>query len=119
LINFEDIPPCPDCGEHFDNIFEATDHLLEDDEEEFDPIFVLPNGYSLMVGSLLRCLYSYADEPNKIKRITSHTYATLHAAEMKPSEVKHIIEDMVVAEQMDNIDEEIKKLLSRKKKNDN
>ena len=37
---------CPECGEEFDNVFEATDHLLEEDEE-FDPALIsgsnLPN----------------------------------------------------------------------------
>ena len=60
------IPPCPECGEHFENAFDATDHLLEDDEE-FDPALVLPNGYRLMIGSLLRCIYRYADSPENIK----------------------------------------------------
>jgi hypothetical protein len=45
------IPPCPVCGEHFEDIFEATDHLLEENEDEFDPKLILPGGYTLMVGS--------------------------------------------------------------------
>ncbi len=63
------IPPCPECGEHFENVFQATDHLLEDDDE-FDPALVLPNGARLMIGSLLRCLYKYADKPDQIKKLS-------------------------------------------------
>jgi len=105
------IPPCPVCGEHFDNVFEATDHLLEDNDKEFDPKLILPNGYTLMVGSLLRCLFSYADSPKDIKSITQSTYATLYAAETNPGEMKSIIEDMIIKETMNTIDDELIQLL--------
>ena len=39
----KEIPSCPECGERFENVFEATDHLLEDDEE-FDPALILQIG---------------------------------------------------------------------------
>ena len=112
-MNYNDIPPCDVCGTEFDNIFELTDHLVEDGGkyDVFDPKLILPNGYSLMVGSLLRCLYSYADDPEQISQITQHTYATLYAAETDPGEMKTIIEDMVVSEHMFDIDEEIRELL--------
>ena len=79
------IPPCPVCGEEFDNIFDATDHLLEENDSEFDPKLILPGGYTLMVGSLLRCLYDYSDNPDMSKSITQSTSATLYAAEASPS----------------------------------
>ena len=104
------IPPCPECGEHFENVFDATDHLLEDDDE-FDPALILPNGYRLMIGSLLRCLYKYADKPEQIKDITQSTYMTLFSAEVQPSVLGSLIEDMVVASQMMELDDDIKKLL--------
>ena len=110
------IPPCPVCGEHFDNVFDATDHLIEDQEgEEFDPKLILPNGYTLMVGSLLRCLFSYADNPEEIKAITESTYATLYAAETNPGNMKKMIEDMVIREQMSDFDKELVKLLDNEK----
>jgi hypothetical protein len=112
------IPPCPVCGEHFDNVFDATDHLIEDQEgEEFDPKLILPNGYTLMVGSLLRCLFSYADNPEKIRAITESTYATLYAAETNPGNMKKMIEDMVIREQMSDFDKELVKLLDNEKPN--
>lgn len=112
-MNYDDIPPCDVCGTEFDNVFELTDHLIEDggQYEVFDPKLILPNGYSLMVGSLMRCLYSYADDPDQIRQITQHTYATLYAAETDPGEMKAIIEDMVVNEHMFNLDDEIRDLL--------
>ena len=106
------IPPCKECGQHFDDIFEATDHLVEaGGEEEFDPKLILPNGYTLMVGSLLRCIYSYIDNPDMVSSIVQSTYATLYAAETSPGSMKTIIEDMVVREQMSDFDKALAELL--------
>jgi hypothetical protein len=104
------IPPCPECGMHFDNVFEATDHLLEDDEE-FDPALHLPNGARLMIGSLLRCLYKYSTKPEQIRSITQSTYMTLFTAETQPEAIKDLVEEMIIESQMMDIDDEIKKLL--------
>ena len=104
------IPDCPECGEPFENVFDATDHLLEDDEM-FDPVLILPNGYKLMVGSLLRVIYEYADDPERIKNITQDTYATLYASETEPREMQRFIEDLIINEQMYDIDEELEELL--------
>lgn len=107
-----DIPPCKICGEHFDNVFDATDHLLEDEGEEiFDPKLILPNGYSLMIGSLLRCLYGYANDPEQIEKITQSTYATLYAAEFNTGEMRNLVEDLVINEHMNRFEEELKELL--------
>jgi hypothetical protein len=106
-----EIPDCPECGTPFENIFEATDHLLEDDEDVFDPSLILPNGYKLMVGSLLRAIYNAADEPERIKNITQDTYATLYAAETEPKQMQRFIEDLIINEQMYKIDEELEELL--------
>jgi hypothetical protein len=108
------IPPCPECGEHFENVFQATDHLLEDDDE-FDPALVLPNGARLMIGSLLRCLYKYADKPDQIKTITQSTYMTLFTAETQPEAIKDIVEEMIIESQMMEIDNELKQLLEEGK----
>jgi hypothetical protein len=111
-MNRKPPPPCPECGEHFENVFDATDHLLEDDEE-FDPALVLPNGYRLMIGSLLRCMYRYADKPDNIKGIAESTYMTLFTAETQPNVVAGMIEDMIVDTQMTDLDDELKNLLER------
>jgi hypothetical protein len=108
------IPPCPECGEHFENVFQATDHLLEDNEE-FDPALVLPNGARLMIGSLLRCLYKYANKPDQIKTITQSTYMTLFTAETQPEAIKDIVEEMIIESQMMEIDNELKQLLEEGK----
>lgn len=109
-MNRNNIPKCPECGEHFENVFDATDHLLEDDEE-FDPALILPNGYRLLIGSLLRCFYRYADSPENIMTIAESTYMTLFAAETQPNLVSSLVEDMIVDTQMVDLEDELKKLL--------
>ena len=104
------VPPCPECGEQFDNVFQATDHLLEDDEK-FDPSLILPNGARLMIGSLLRCLYKYAGQPEQVKVITQSAYMTLFTAETQPDAIKDIVEEMIIKSQMMEIDDENKQLL--------
>lgn len=101
---------CPECGQMFDNVFDATDHLLED-EEEFDPALLLPNGYRLMIGSLLRCFYNHADEPDNVRKVAEDTYATLFMAETTPELIVSVIEDMIVGSSMVGIDDELKRLL--------
>lgn len=119
-MDFKKIKPCATCGEQFANVFEATDHLVEEGGDEiFDPCLILPGGYSLMIGSLLRCLFSHANNPAQIKSITQSTYATLYAAELSPKGMQEIIEEMVVSEQMSNFNFELKKLLENESpKND-
>ena len=119
-MDFKNIKPCATCGEQFANVFEATDHLVEEGGDEiFDPCLILPGGYSLMIGSLLRCLFSHANNPAQIKSITQSTYATLYAAELSPNGMQEIIEEMVVSEQMSNFNFELKKLLENESpKND-
>lgn len=84
----------------------------------FDPKLILPNGYTLMVGSLLRCLFNYANDPKQIRQITQSTYATLYAAETNPGMMKEIIEDMVVEDQMSGFDNALNELLDSENPND-
>ena len=111
-----DIPPCGICGQHFDNIFEATDHLIEDNgEEEFNPEIVLPNGYRLLLGNMLRQLFESADDPEEIRTITQLTYGTLYAAETNVGLMKKLVEDAIIHEHMSEIDDELKELLEEDK----
>lgn len=107
-----DIPNCPECGTHFDDIFQATDHLLDIDEEPFDPALILPGGYRLMVGSMLRHLFHHVDEPEELSKIIQETYATLYAAEYAPDRMGGFIEEIIVGEHMQNLDQELKLLLN-------
>jgi hypothetical protein len=117
-MRFKKIPNCKICGQQFDNIFEATDHLLDDlGEEPFDPKLILPNGYTLMIGSLLRCIYHYASKPSEVRSIVQSTYATLYAAEKNPGQMKHFIEDMVVHEHMINFEDDLARFLEEETNN--
>ena len=107
-----EIPQCKVCGTEFDNIFDAVNHLMDDEEEVFDPMLKLPNGYSLLLGSLLEELYRNADDPALIKDITEMTYATLYAAQTDIVLMKELVEEAIVREHMVHIDEDLKRLLN-------
>ena len=106
-----EIPQCKICGTQFDNIFDAVNHLMEDDDDVFDPILKLPNGYSLLLGSLLEKLYRNAEDVALVKDITEMTYATLYAAQTDVTQMKELVEDAIIKQHMVDIDEELKKLL--------
>lgn len=108
---------CDGCGIHFDNAFEMVDHHLEDDDE-FDPCIVLPNGIKLMVGSLLRFLFEHAEYPEQIRQITQSTYVTLYAAESDSEMLDELIEEVVVGSEMLKFDSSLKKLLEENKPNE-
>lgn len=113
-------PRCSICGQLFNDVFEAADHFLEEGEIAFDPKLILPNGCSLMVGSLLRDLYANANSPNKIKATTQYIYALLLAAENGTKELQAVFEEMLIRETMHNFDEDLVQLLEEENpKNDN
>ena len=101
---------CHECQVEFDNSFELIDHLLPDDEE-FDPYFVLPNGFKLYLGSLLRYIHGHADNIEQVKKVVQSTYLTLFAAEMEYDGVDGLVEDMVVSQEMHDIDLQLEELL--------
>jgi len=82
-----------------------------DEEEVFDPVLKLPNGYSLLLGSLLEELYRNAEDAALVKDITEMTYATLYAAQTDIVLMKELVEEAIVREHMIHINEELKELL--------
>lgn len=113
-MSIEDEPPhnvCHDCGITFENSFSLVDHMLEDDED-FDPYFLLPNGHKLMLGSLLRFFYANAENPEQVKLITQSTYITLFASEQGSSLVDELVEDMVVKSAFKDFDKDLQELLA-------
>jgi len=110
-----EIPQCKICGTNFDNIFDAVNHLMDDEDDVFDPVIKLPNGYALLIGSLLEELYHHADDPAMIKDITEMTYATLYAAQTDVIQMKELVEEAIVKQHMVTIDEELKELLEEDK----
>lgn len=107
---------CNECNVEFENSFALIDHMLEDDEE-FDPYYILPNGFKLLLGSLLRFMFHHADEPEQVKLISQSTYVTLFASEMGYDLVDELVEDMVVKSALVDFDEQLKQLL-KKESND-
>jgi len=108
---------CNECKQEFDDSFQLVDHLLEDDEE-FDPYLLLPNGFRLMLGSLLRFMYEHAENPEQIKLITQSTYVTLFASENGYDLVDELVEDMIVKTELENFDESLARLLEKDKPNE-
>jgi len=114
-VTFDDEPPhnyCNDCNETFENSFQLIDHTLEEDDE-FDPYYLLPNGYKLLLGSLLRFMYNNASEPEQIKLITQSTYVTLFASENGYDLVDELVEDMIVKSALQHFDEDLEALLKK------
>jgi len=105
---------CDECGEHFDNIFEMIDHELGDGDE-FDPAVILPNGFKLLVGSLLRFIFNNTEEPLQIKEITQSVYFALYVAEFDNKNLDEFIEEMVVGSEMLKFDSSLKALLDESK----
>ena len=114
-MTFDDEPPhnyCNECNETFDDSFQLIDHTLEEDDE-FDPYYLLPNGFKLLLGSLLRFMYNNANEPEQIKLITQSTYVTLFASENGYDLVDELVEDMIVKSALQNFDEDLEALLKK------
>ena len=108
----EDTPHnyCHDCHITFEDSFKLVDHYLEDDED-FDPYYILPNGFKLLLGSLLRFMFNHAEEPDQIRLITQSTYVTLFASENGYELVDELVEDMVVKSALQDFDQSLAKLL--------
>lgn len=106
----EDLPPCPECGQMFESAFDAVEHMLEDDED-FNPYLILPNGYKLMIGSLLRTLYDNSDDQQTIKDVVESTYMTLYTAETNPEMLQEVITDLVVDSAMEELDDSLRRIL--------
>jgi hypothetical protein len=114
-VTFDDEPPhnyCNECNETFDDSFQLIDHTLYEDEE-FDPYYLLPNGFKLLLGSLLRFMYNNANEPEQIKLITQSTYVTLFASENGYDLVDELVEDMIVRSALQHFDEDLEALLKK------
>lgn len=107
--NKGELPKCPECGQKFKDAFDAVDHMLEDDDE-FNPALILPGGYKLMIGSLLRGLYENRHDVAYLEDILQSAYVTLFTAEVSPDIIGETVEDIIVESVMEDFDGELKKL---------
>jgi hypothetical protein len=105
-----ELPECPECGQKFKDAFEAVDHMLEDDED-FNPALILPGGYKLMIGSLLRGLFDNRTDVDYLTEVLQSAYITLFTAEVNPEIIGETVEDIIVESVMEDLDGELNKLL--------
>ncbi len=85
---------CPICGEIFNNVFDATDHLLVEDEEEFDPCIILPSGWKIRVGTILREIHAVAEDSEHVRDLCEQVYGILYLAENEPDEIDSLFQNM-------------------------
>ena len=83
--------------------------MLEDDQE-FDPALILPGGYRLMIGSLLRALFENRNDEEYVSEILQSAYITLFTAETEPDIIGETVEDIIVESVMEDFDGELNKL---------
>ncbi len=105
-----ELPKCPECGQKFKDAFEAVDHMLEDDDE-FNPALILPGGYRLMIGSLLRGLFDNRHDVAYLEDILQSAYVTLFTAETNPEIIGETVEDIIVESVMGDLDFELERIL--------
>ena len=113
-MNIEEEPPhnhCHDCNITFPDSFALIDHYLDEDEE-FDPYYLLPSGFKLMLGSMLRFLFENAEDADQVKLITQSTYVTLFASENGYDLVDELVEDMIVKSALQDFDRDLQNLLA-------
>jgi hypothetical protein len=109
---------CKDCGEVFANIFEEADHLVENEEDVFDPVYEIQEGYSLKLGSLLRNLYNNAHNPIETRRLAEETFEILYMATIDPKKFTKYAREAFISAVMRGVDYEYKKLLEQEKDED-
>lgn len=105
---------CPDCGTRFANIFEEADHLVENEDELFDPILDIQDGYSLKVGSLLRNFYNNASNPAETRRLAEETFEVLYISTINPKKFTKYAQEAFISAVMRGVDYEYRKLVEGK-----
>jgi hypothetical protein len=105
------IKPCEVCGTQFKNIFEMVEHLDEEGDTPFDPKLILPNGYKLLIGTLLRLVHERSNKPSQVREIVEGAYMTLYLAETDVDAMRENVEDVMVDKFMKDLDDELRELL--------
>lgn len=106
----EEYRVCKECNIEFEDSFQLIDHLYEDDYE-FNPYYIFPDGSKLMLGSLLRFIYHHRDNPEQIELITQQSYITMFAFEHGYDDTMNLVEDMIVQSNMVDFEAGLKTLL--------
>lgn len=108
---------CNECNQEFPDSFQLIDHFLEEDEE-FDPYLILPNGIKLLMGSFLRYIFDNVEDTDKIKLLVQSTYVTLFAAENGFDQLNGLIEDMVIDLELQDFDKNLQAFLEKETDDD-
>lgn len=110
---------CNECGEVFDNAFQAVDHFWAAEElpDKFEPQLRLPGEYSLKLGTLLREIFVAAQrrDTQLIKEMTESAYMTLYLSATEPDYVEEFFQEKMIFKAMKNIDEALKDILDEHK----
>lgn len=110
---------CNECGEVFDNAFEAVDHFWAAEElpDKFEPQLRLPGDYSLKLGTLLREIFVAAKrkDTHLIKEMTESAYMTLYLSATEPDYVEEFFQEKMIFKAMKNIDEALRDILDEHK----
>lgn len=85
---------CPICGEVFHSVFDATDHLLVEGEEKFDPSIILPSGWKIRVGTILRNIHMVAGDAEHVRDLCEQVYGILYLAENEPDGMDDLFNDL-------------------------
>jgi len=83
-LSMSPVKRCDYCGEIFSTIFDEADHLLEENEESFDPHYLLGDGAVIRMGNLMRTFYDNADDPEAVRELAEEIYSVLLLAEFEP-----------------------------------
>ena len=78
---------CGFCGESFDNVFEAVDHL----DEEFNPNFIVSETLRLKIGDLLYEVYQKGNA--ELKELAEMLFSSIYIAEKRPEILTHVLDE--------------------------
>jgi hypothetical protein len=92
--------------------------MVDEDGNGFDPTLVLPNGYRLLVGTLLRLIHERSNKPSQVREIIEGAYTTLYLAETDEHAMRGRVEEIMVEKFTRNLDKELKQLLGGDNGND-
>lgn len=109
-----DYSRCSECGQRFDNVFDAIRHLADASEEEmFDPALILPGGYRLMIGTMLEDVYKLSEsgDTDKLMKLAESAFLALYTAEHKHELLAEAFNNIEVQREMRNFDHKLEKFL--------
>ena len=90
--------PCLLCGQQLHNVFDAVDNVTLYGEDYFNPSIILPSGFKVQIGTLLRSLWRVADDPDQVRDMCESSYGMLWLAETNPQMMESVIMELFTEE---------------------